>query len=64
MYNSLFQYDRLRLLYNSLFQYDGAMFDASPEAGISPWPQVPLGNFSDNKNYQDTPSEGINGKVK
>ena len=64
MYNVMFQDDRLRLLYIMMFQDDGAMFDASPEAGISPWSQIPPGNFWDNTNYQDTPSEGINGKVK
>ena len=64
MYIVMFQDDRLRLLYVMMFQDDGAMFDASREAGIPPWPQIPLGNFSGNKNYQDTPSKGINGKVK
>ena len=64
MYNGMFQDVRLRLLYNGMFQDVIPMFGDSPEAGISPWSQIPPGNFWDNTNYQDTPSEGINGKVK
>ena len=64
MYNGLFQDDRLGLLYSGLFQDDIPMFGDSPEAGISSWSQIPSGNFWDNTNYQDTPSDGTNGKLK